>query len=61
MSVIGGGETVAVLQRFGLRDRVNHVSAGGTAMLEFLEGRPLPGVQVLLRNGTDEYADAPRP
>jgi phosphoglycerate kinase len=49
MSVIGGAETVAALQRFGLRDRVNHVSAGGTAMLEFLEGQPLPGVQVLLR------------
>jgi phosphoglycerate kinase len=49
MSVIGGAETVAALQRFGLRDRVNHVSAGGPAMLEFLEGRPLPGVQVLLR------------
>jgi phosphoglycerate kinase len=49
MSVIGGAETVAALQRFGLRDRVRHVSAGGTAMLEFLEGRPLPGVQVLLR------------
>jgi phosphoglycerate kinase len=60
MSVIGGGETVAALQRFDLRDRVNHLSAGGTAMLEFLEGRPLPGVQVLLRNGTDEYAVAPR-
>jgi len=60
MSVIGGGETVAALQRFALLDRVNHVSAGGTAMREFLEGRPLPGVQVLLRNGTDEYAEAPR-
>ena len=49
MSVIAGAETVAALQRFGLRDRVSHVSAGGTAMLEFLEGRPLPGVHVLLR------------
>jgi phosphoglycerate kinase len=49
MSVIGGAETVAALQRFGLQDRVSHVSGGGTAMLEFLEGRPLPGVQVLLR------------
>ena len=48
-SVIAGAETVAALQRYGLRDRVSHVAAGGTAMLEFLEGRPLPGVQVLLR------------
>jgi phosphoglycerate kinase len=49
MSVIAGAETVAALQRYGVRDRVSHVSAGGTAMLEFLEGRRLPGVQVLLR------------
>jgi phosphoglycerate kinase len=49
MSVVGGAETLAALQRFGLRDRAIHVSAGGRAMLEFLEGGPLPGVQVLLR------------
>jgi phosphoglycerate kinase len=49
MSVIGGSETVAALERYGLGDRVSHVSAGGTAVLAFLEGRPLPGVQVLLR------------
>jgi phosphoglycerate kinase len=52
MSVIGGAETVAAVQRFGLSDRVNHVSVGGTAMLAFLEGRPLPGVQGLLRRHT---------
>ena len=39
VSVVAGGETVAAMQRFGLQDRVNHVSAGGTAMLEFLGGR----------------------
>jgi phosphoglycerate kinase len=60
MSVIGGGETVAALQGFGLHDRVSHVCAAGTAMLEFLEGRPLPGVQVLLRGGTAEAAAATR-
>jgi len=49
-TVVAGGETVAALRRFGLADRVNHVSAGGTAMLELLAGRELPGLQPLLRN-----------
>ena len=49
-TVVAGGETVAALRRFGLADRVNHVSAGGTAMLDLLAGRELPGVQPLLRN-----------
>jgi phosphoglycerate kinase len=48
--VVAGGETVAAVRRFGVDDRVNHVAAGGTAMLEFLAGRELPGVQPLLRN-----------
>jgi phosphoglycerate kinase len=47
-TVVGGGETAQALRRFGLQDRVNHVSTGGEAMLAFLEGRPLPGLQVLL-------------
>ena len=46
-TVVGGGETVQALTRFGVHDRVSHVSTGGAAMLEFLEGRELPGVQVL--------------
>jgi 3-phosphoglycerate kinase len=49
-TVVAGGETVAALRRFGLADRVNHVSAGGAAMLELLAGRELPGVQPLLRS-----------
>lgn len=47
-TVVGGGETVQALRGFGLQDQVNHVSSGGAAMLEFLEGRELPGVEVLL-------------
>jgi phosphoglycerate kinase len=60
VSIAGGGDTMAALNAAGVTDRFTYVSTAGGAFLEWLEGKTLPGVEVLGAFATAEVRNAKR-
>jgi phosphoglycerate kinase len=48
-SIAGGGDTLAAIAKYGITDKISYISTGGGAFLEFLEGKTLPAVEILMQ------------
>ena len=48
-SIAGGGDTLAAIAKYGVTDKISYISTGGGAFLEFLEGKTLPAVEILVQ------------
>ena len=53
-SIAGGGDTLAAIAKYGIADRIGYISTGGGAFLEFLEGKTLPAVEILLQRSAQQ-------
>ncbi len=49
-SIAGGGDTIAAIDKYGITEQISYISTGGGAFLEFVEGKPLPAVEILKQN-----------
>jgi len=50
-TIVGGGETIAAIDKFGVTETISYISTGGGAFLEYMQGVKLPGVQILEERG----------